>query len=110
MERCEKGISEVLRITELPKDSSVVELKLEGAIVSEWISLLERQCTRLLQEGKSVRLDFSEVRFIDSRAIDKLLRFDTQRLRIVRCPSSIQDLIDECKRPDQAPDRCQREA
>ena len=92
----------MLRITELPAKSAIVELKLEGEIVSEWISVIERQCKRSLEEGKSIRLDFSEVRFIDRIGVAMLRRFDSQRVQIVRCPDAIQDFIDGCKRHEQA--------
>ena len=94
----------MLRITTLPKNSSVVELKLEGEIAAEWISLLEGQCDKLTQEGKAIRLDFREVRFIDRRGVEMLKQFDRHGLKVVRCPDAIQDFINQCKSPDQASD------
>ncbi len=95
----------MLRITQTPKSTSIVELKLEGEIVSEWIPLLRQQCESSLREGRKIALDFSEVRFVDCRAVDMLMALDRERIRIIRCPQSIEDMINECRRLDEAPDR-----
>ena len=95
----------MLRITETPKSASTVELKLEGEIVSEWITLLRQQCEASLREGRKIALDFSEVRFVDCRAVDMLTTLDRERIRIIRCPQFIEDMINECRRLDEASDQ-----
>ena len=95
----------MLRITKTPKNASTVELKLEGEIVSEWIPLLRQQCEASLREGRKIALDFSEVRFLDCRAVDMLTALDRERIRIIRCPQLIEDMMNECRRLDEAPDQ-----
>ncbi len=95
----------MLRITEMPKSASIVEFRLEGEIVSEWIPLLRQQCEASLRDGCEIALDFSEVRFVECRAFDMLTALDRERIKIIRCPQFIEDMINECRRPDETPDQ-----
>ena len=95
----------MLRITETPKSTSIVELKLEGEIVSEWIPLLRQQCEASLREGRKIALDFSEVKFVECRAVDMLTALDQERIKIIRCPQFIEEMINECRMLDEAPDQ-----
>jgi hypothetical protein len=40
----------MLRITRMAESPSHVTLKLEGRIVSDWVSVVERECLAVLQE------------------------------------------------------------
>lgn len=83
----------MLRITKVVESLTQVTLKLEGRIVSDWVSLLERECQTLLHEKQRVRLDFSEVTFIDGRGVEMLKRIAAENLQILNCSAFIEDLF-----------------
>ena len=77
----------------LAEKPSCVTLRLEGHIVSDWVSLLEQECKALVEPGRTVRLDFSEVRYVDCRGIEMLKRLPSEHIRIINCPTLIEDLL-----------------
>jgi anti-anti-sigma regulatory factor len=83
----------VLRITRVTEKPAVVTLKLEGRIVADWASVLERECSGLIQEGQSVLLDFSEVRFVDGRGLEVLKRIGSENLQIINSSDLIKELL-----------------
>ena len=91
-----EDVNRVLRITEVSRRSSLVTLKLEGQIASDWVEELENECLRSLQHQRNVSLDFTGVTFIDSSGINMLGRIATDNLKIINCPALIEDLL----RPD----------
>src|SRR5262245_43002342 len=64
----------VLRITKGPESDSGATLELEGRIVGEGATLLERECIELLEMKAAVRLDLAGVSFVDRAGIDALRR------------------------------------
>lgn len=83
----------MLRITTVAESNSLVTLKLEGRIVSDWVSVLERECLTLLQKKQPVRLDFSAVTFIDGRGVAMLKRIKSENLQIINCAALLEDLL-----------------
>jgi len=73
----------VLRITKVAESPSLVTMKLEGRITSDWVSLLEKECLRFLEERRRVVLDFSEVTFVDWRGVEMLGRIAAKNGLIV---------------------------
>jgi hypothetical protein len=55
----------VLRISSGLNSDAVVTLKVEGALVADWVPLLEKECLGYLDSGKLVELDFAGVSFVD---------------------------------------------
>jgi len=80
----------VLRITRVAESPSHVTLRLEGRIVSDWVSVVERECLTWLQEKRQVILGVAEGTFIDRSGLEMLRRIispqtpDHQRLRAHR--------------------------
>src|SRR5882724_117599 len=65
----------MLRITEVVESGTETTLHVEGRIVSEWVSVLQEECSRVLQEsGARLRLDLGAVTFIDHRGVLALRR------------------------------------
>ncbi len=83
----------MLRITWCRENASCVTLKVEGWIVSDWVSLLDQECKALVEPGRKVLLDFSEVRYVDCRGIEMLKRLPSEHIRIINCPTLIEDLL-----------------
>ena len=88
----------MLRITKVTHPSSLVTLKIEGQIASDWVEELESECLRSLQHQRTVSLDFTGVTFIDRGGITMLNRIATDNLKIINCPALIRDLL----RPDRS--------
>jgi hypothetical protein len=75
-----------LRITRDEGSRSRATLRLEGSIVSEWSTLLGRECFRLLRSWGAVSLDLGAVGFIDRAGVEVLARLSRAGVEI-RCPS-----------------------
>ena len=84
----------MLRITEVVDSGTETTLHVEGRIVSDWVSVLQEECSRVLQEsGRRLRLDLRAVTFIDLRGVLALRRFTTERVAIVNSQAFIDALL-----------------
>lgn len=83
----------MLRITTIAESPSLTTLKLEGRIVSDWVSLLEQECLTLLHEKQQVLLDLSEVTFIDGRGVEMLKRIAGENLKVINSSAFIESLL-----------------
>jgi anti-anti-sigma regulatory factor len=84
----------MLRITEVVDSGTETTLHVEGRIVSDWVSVLQEECSRVLQEsGRRLRLDLGAVTFIDLRGVLALRRFTTEGVAIVNAQAFIDALI-----------------
>ncbi len=83
----------MLRITEISESADSVTLKVEGRIMSEWITVLEQECLKWLRAKPEVLLDFSEVRFIEHNGVAMLKRIASPNLRLINCPALIDMLL-----------------
>jgi anti-anti-sigma regulatory factor len=83
-----------LRITRIEDTGpDAITLRVEGRVVAEAVSVLERECWRSLEEAPKVRVDFSGVTFIDGRGVDMLKRISAERLRVVNCSVFVDHLL-----------------
>jgi len=83
----------VLRITKIFESADSVTLKVEGRIVSEWVTVLEQECLKWLQAKPEVLLDFSEVTFIDHNSVAMLKRIASANLRLINCSALIAEML-----------------
>jgi ABC-type transporter Mla MlaB component len=83
----------MLRITRMAESPTHVTLKLEGRIVSDWVSVVERECLTALQKQRQVVLDLSEVTFIDGRGLEMLRQIASPHLQIINASALIEDLL-----------------
>ena len=67
--------------------------KLEGKIASDWVSLLERKCLRVLQGKRKVVLDLSDVTFVDRGDVEMLGRMAAEGIYVINCSAPIEDLL-----------------
>ncbi len=84
----------MLRITKISESPSLVTMKLEGRIASDWVSLLEKECLRFLDEKRKVVLDFSEVTFVDGRGVELLSKLAGEGIKVVDCCELIKELLE----------------
>jgi anti-anti-sigma regulatory factor len=83
----------VFRITRVVEGPSWTTLRVEGRIVTQWVSLLERECWLALEDNRRVRLDLSSVTFIDSRGVAVLRHLGTKEFEVIKCPEFIKELL-----------------
>ena len=83
----------MLRISRAKDEPSDVTLKLEGRIVSAWVSLLKEECLSILKEKKTVWLDFSDVTFVDDRAVEMLKGMARNGVRLMNCSPLVESLL-----------------
>lgn len=85
----------MLRITKIFESAEAVTLKVEGRIVTDWVTVLEQESLALLQQKQQVSLDFSEVGFIDNHGVEMLKRIASEKLRCLNCPPLIEEILKE---------------
>ena len=83
----------MLRITRVAEGPSPVTLRLEGRIVSDWVSVVERECLTWLQDKRQVILEVAEVTFIDRRGLEMLRRIISPQLQILNAFALIEELL-----------------
>ena len=83
----------MLRISRAAASPSLVTLRVEGRVVTEWVPVLERECWLALQGNGRVRLDLSAVTFVDDRGVAALRRLGSKALEIINCPEFIAELL-----------------
>ena len=89
----------MLRITKVIDDGSRITLRLEGQLAADWVAEFETECRVALAQHARVRLDFTDVTFVDRRGASALERLACDKLDIVNCPGLIRELL-ESRRPD----------
>jgi len=83
----------MLRITPITRSRRRIVLKLEGRLISEWVSELERECQRWVKRRRRVHLDLAGVTFIDGAGAKLFHRLRAQGIAINNVPGLIRDLI-----------------
>ncbi len=83
----------MLKITEINNNSEITSLKLEGKIIKEWADLLKQECENYLSAHKSLKLDFSEVSFIDSYGTQILKKLEGKKVELCNCSMFLQQLL-----------------
>ena len=94
----------MLRITRVAESPLHVTLRLEGRIVSDWVSVVERECLTWLREKRQVILEVAEVTFIDRRGLEMLRRIISPQLQIINAPALIEELLSRREGEGNAPE------
>ena len=72
---------------------TVVTLTVEGALVADWVPLLEAQCLRHLDARKPVELDFAGVSFVDRRGVAMVRRLVARGAQVTRASGLVNALL-----------------
>ncbi len=83
----------MLKITEIYNDSETTVLKLEGKIIKEWADLLTQESEDRLNSHKRLKLDLSEVSFIDSYGTRILKRLEDKKVELCNCSMFLKLLL-----------------
>ncbi len=84
----------MLRITEAPRTSCAVTLRLEGRIVAEWVAVLAAECRRRLERGETVRLDLTDVVSSDADGRHQLRELRDRGVTLVNAPPFLTGRLD----------------
>ena len=94
----------MLRLTRAAESPSHVTLRLEGRIVSDWVSVVKRECLTWLQEKRQVVLEVAEVTFIDRGGLEMLRRIISPQLQIINASALIEELLQRGEGEGKAPE------
>jgi ABC-type transporter Mla MlaB component len=83
----------VLRISSAAEAGSLVTLKVEGALVGDWVPLLEAECLRHLDARTLVELDFAGVSFVDRDGVAMVRSLITRGVQVAGASTLVNALL-----------------
>lgn len=83
----------MMRLTRTSRTSEEISFRVEGALSGGSARILESELLPLLENGMSIRLDCSQVTYIDREGALVLRRL-RRRLQIVRCRPLVLEMLD----------------
>ena len=83
----------MVRITLVNTTVGTTTMKVEGRIVSDWISVVETESQNLLAQGKTIALDLSDVNFVGVEGVRMIRRLLDQGCVLARCPLFIHHVL-----------------
>lgn len=83
-----------LRITREEGSRSRVRLWLEGSVVGDWATLLERECSCLLRASAAVSLDLTGVGIVDRAGVGTLERLSRAGVEIRCRPGAVASVLE----------------
>jgi hypothetical protein len=83
----------VLRITETNRTNDTVTLKLEGRVAEEVTAEIGSACDAVLASGQGLKLDLSELVFIDRRALPLFQKLEKSGIEFINCSPFISALL-----------------
>jgi hypothetical protein len=87
----------MLKISEIPPTNHTVTMRLESRVVGPWVTELRRSCDSVLNEGRSLRLQFGEVEFLDQNGVALLSTLQSRGVSLVDCsPFVVEQLKANC--------------
>lgn len=76
----------MLKVTLVVETETTATVKVEGALVAEWGTLLETECLKCLARKPTLLLDFSGVKLIDQRSADMVRNLMQGRdVKLINC-------------------------
>jgi hypothetical protein len=82
-----------IRISSVGETAQVITLKVEGALLADWVPVLEGACAGPLRGSKRVELDFQEVSFLDRHAVTVVRELMTRGVSVLRPSPLVRDLL-----------------
>ena len=83
----------MLKITKTETNGSKITFKLEGKIMSQWATLLDRECQAALRAAHSVELDCAGVDYLDERGVEVLKKLPQEKVTLIRAPGYMTELL-----------------
>ncbi len=70
-----------------------VTLKLEGQLLGDWVSVLEKECREMLKEQKGLTLEMAGVTYVNQRGVELLRRLVAEKVELANCSPLIEILL-----------------
>ena len=83
----------MLKISQAGKPNHSVTLKLEGRVVGPWVGELSQVCDVLLTEERSLKLDLSDVTFVDASGVAVLYSLKTRGVAFINCSPFVEQQL-----------------
>lgn len=83
----------MLRITQVREDGDTIHLKVEGRVIGDGVSELDRTCEDRLSRNQRIILDMSDVTYIDRQGVDALKRILGNNVQLTDATLLLQALL-----------------
>jgi ABC-type transporter Mla MlaB component len=83
----------MLKISEAKTANCSATLKLEGRVIGPWVDELRDICDKLLAEGRAVRLDLTDVSYVDADGVAALTSFKSRGVKLRNSSSFVEQQI-----------------
>jgi ABC-type transporter Mla MlaB component len=93
LSRSTKRGSRMLRITHVDDQASAQTLKLEGKLLEAWIPEFLSLCAAVEGNGRPIRLDLSELFYVDQAGASLLKNLVEQGYAVFSCSNFIAELL-----------------
>ena len=84
----------MLRITQRAQGKSRQLLVLEGWVVSDSLSVLEEALQKAKRQAAEVALDFGQVSYVDSSAVERLTELRREGVRVVGASEVVNEILE----------------
>jgi anti-anti-sigma regulatory factor len=81
----QRGDYTVLRISRIESPDTAVTIRLEGQVSGPWVEELRRSCEQFLETGSRLRLDLTEVSFMDMNGVVLCRRLRDRDVAFLYC-------------------------
>ena len=85
----------MLRITQETLNGKIARARLEGQVVGPYVMEVRRFCESLLETGRSVSLDMSDVSFVDRNGLTLFKELTSRSVSLVNCSPFLTEQLKE---------------
>ena len=83
----------MLKISQAGTANHRVTLKLEGRVVGPWVGELRQLCELMLSEGCKLKLDLTEVSYVDADGVAALTSFKSRGITMANCSPFVDEQL-----------------
>lgn len=83
----------MLRISRIGPGRRTVTLRLEGRIIGPWVGEVREACEKYSSEGHAIKLDLSEVSFVDQNGVNQLKNLAVSGVTLVGCSLFVEEQL-----------------
>jgi hypothetical protein len=87
----------MLKISQIESVNQDVTLRLEGRMVGPWVPEARETCEKLLKKGRMIKLDLTEVLFVDPEGIKFLKRLISGGVTLAGCSLFVKEQLRSAK-------------
>jgi anti-anti-sigma regulatory factor len=83
----------MLKISQFGKANHSVTLKLEGRVVGPWVDELRQICELTLSERRKLKLDLTDVSYVDANGVGLLSGFKSRGVSLENCSPFVDEQL-----------------